>query len=40
MVDVFVIFCCLVTDIIVLSESIFWLNILGVNAGIIPNYFF
>ena len=35
----FVTFCFLVTDIIVLSDSMFWLNILGFIVGIILIYF-
>ena len=38
-VAVFVTICFLVTDIIVLSDSIFWLNKLGVNVGIVLIYF-
>ena len=39
-VAVFVTICFPVADIIVLSDSIFWLNKLGVNVGIILIYFF
>ena len=37
--NVFVTSIFLVTDIIMLSDSIFWLNKLGVNVGIILFYF-
>ena len=36
----FVTICFLVTDIIVLIDSIFWLNKLGVNCSIVLIYFF
>ena len=39
-VAVFVTICFLVTDIVVLSDSIVWFNKLGVNVGIILIYFF